>query len=286
MNQKASRLLAQASLFRCPICHQSMTAKDSSLICESRHTFNLSKKGHVNFVAGQKPLKYTRELFAARERILQAGFYLPLLETLQSLIEIHRTQIGGNPLVILDAGCGQGYYTRELAYGTQDTLLGFDLSQDAIAMAASGVHPANFFVADLTNIPLQDASQDLVIDLLTQANYAEFRRVLRPGGLLIKIIPGPDYLKEIRQLLGGSLLHESHSDDDVLRHFQAHCTLTDSRSVYYSRTLEQDQARDMIRMTPMALGVDPETLPTDTLHAITIDLRILIGSFPQTGAEF
>ncbi len=56
-------------------------------------------------------------------------------------------------------------------------------------------------IGDLANLPLLDNSIDILLNLLSPANYQEFARVLKPGGLLIKVIPGSEYLKEVRQAL-------------------------------------------------------------------------------------
>jgi malonyl-CoA O-methyltransferase len=60
--------------------------------------------------------------------------------------------------------------------------------------------------ADATRLPLPGASVDLIFSSLMlqwcedlDASFAEFRRVLRPGGLLLFSTFGPDTLLELRQ---------------------------------------------------------------------------------------
>ncbi len=277
MNQKMTTLLAAAPLLRCPLCHQALNPRGSSLVCPERHTFDVSKKGSVNFVPGQKALKYTAELFEARGRTFADGFYEPLATELRQLLE--SIPSADAPLSLLDAGCGQGYYSRQLAHDGH-RVFGFDLSPEAIALATAGEHQATFFVADLTNIPLIDHSVDGVLDILTQANYAEFQRVLKPGGRLIKVIPGPDYLREIRQLLGDQL-DPAKPAAPVADHFQRHFPLLESRRLRYTLPLDQIQARDFVIMTPMTFHVDTARLALAELTSITIDLRILIGGSAQ-----
>ena len=278
MNPKVSHLLSNASLFCCPLCKQSFKVQGSSLVCKNKHTYNVAKKGHVNFVPGQKPLKYTQELFLARGRVFDQGFYTPVLEKIQTIIENYRKAQKVPHLNIVDAGCGQGYYSKRLADNPFNTVVGFDLSSDAIALAASGAHQALFMVADITNIPVANQSQDVVLDILTQANYKEFQRILKPGGIIIKVIPGEDYLIEIRRLLAGSIQKDDHSDESVINHFQAHHPLNEITGVHYTLPIDSNQAQDFLLMTPMTLHIDLDTISTQTLNQVTLDLKILIGT--------
>lgn len=231
----------------------------------------------MNFVPQQKPLKYTEELFLARGRIFEDGFYAPLLDEISQIIKVYRKERPLEQLNIVDAGCGQGYYSKALAQNQDNLITGFDLSGDAIALAAGGVHNALFMVADITNIPLADASWDILLDILTQANYKEFKRILKPDGIIIKVIPGEEYLIEIRKLLSGTIQKDSHSDEAVTQHFMAHHQLKEITEVHYTLPVNKTQAQDFLRMTPMTLNVDTTRLPAQTLQAITLHLKILVG---------
>lgn len=275
MNPKTAALLRRAALFRCPLCHTSFTAEGASLICAAGHTFDVSRKGTVNFVPAQKPMKYTEELFQARGRILAAGYYDGLLEELRRLIDAHRGP--DRPLALVDAGCGQGFYSKALADG-RDSVLGFDLSAEAIHLAAGGSHLAQFFVGDLTNIPLTDGSQDIILDILTQAHYGEFQRILKADGLLIKVIPGAEYLQEIRHLLDGQLQARSDREESVTEHFARHFALRETVEVRRTLPLDPALARDFLEMTPLTFHIDTDSLPVHELQTITIHLKLLVGT--------
>lgn len=281
MKSKINRFLDQSAMFRCPLCHADVYPRGTSLLCSNGHTFDLSKKGSVNFAPSQKPLKYTRELFDARGRIFDGGFYLPLFRKIEDTLSDYRQTLTtpSDELRIVDAGCGQGWYAKKLADDEHNIVTGFDLSPDAINQAASGAHNALFMVADVTNIPLQDHSQDVILDILTQANYQEFKRILKPGGLVIKVMPGTDYLQEIRQLLSPQLRQDSYSDQPVLEHFFSHHTNPAVTSIEYSLPLDPMQAKDFLLMTPLSLHVDKEAIDLDELTDITIHLNILTGQY-------
>ncbi|MDZ7835836.1 MAG: hypothetical protein U5K84_11455 [Alkalibacterium sp.] len=54
---------------------------------------------------------------------------------------------------------------------------------------------------------------------MSPSNYEEFDRLLKPGGRVIKVIPGEDYLKELRALQPGRQAG-SHSNKEVKRQIQ------------------------------------------------------------------
>src|SRR5690606_40580058 len=55
-----------------------------------------------------------------------------------------------------------------------------------------------WIVADLANLPIATTSIDYILNILSPSNYAEFDRLLKKEGKLIKVIPNSDYLKELR----------------------------------------------------------------------------------------
>ena len=98
---------------------------------------------------------------------------------------------------VLDAGCGQGKALNPLQQRFQAArVIGVDVDAEALQVARSeaarhGLEP-EFIKADCASIPLPDASVDLVFCHQTlhhlvrqEETLAEFRRLLRPGGLLL-----------------------------------------------------------------------------------------------------
>jgi len=95
------------------------------------------------------------------------------------------------PGVALDAACGTGRYAEILAKRGHK-VIGVDSSPDMLAHAQRRVPDGEFHVGELDHLPLPDDSVDVIVCTLALAHiprlgpvFAEFARVLRPGGDLI-----------------------------------------------------------------------------------------------------
>ena len=265
----ASKFFEQIDLLRCPACGAAFSRVRQSLICANGHTFDPSRKGYVHFLPNAKPSRYDASLFEARRRILEAGFYDRVIRTV-------REAIPQSASVLLDAGCGDGTFTKALQQGVT---VGLDNSKDAILLAARGGGPILWAVGDLTRLPLRDRSVDVILNLFSPAHYGEFRRVLKENGLLLKLVPQSGYLKEIRTLIG----HGSYSNEAVVSHFEEGFLLSDRVRITDSFDLTEEQARDFLAMTPLTFDVAPDVLDASALKHITIDAELLIGEMCWTG---
>jgi 2-polyprenyl-3-methyl-5-hydroxy-6-metoxy-1,4-benzoquinol methylase len=105
---------------------------------------------------------------------------------------------------VLDAACGEGYGSFLLARSAS-SVVGVDLSQDTISHASQRYAQPNlrFEAASVTQLPLADASVDVVVSFETiehlspQAEMlAEFRRVLAPDGVLVLSSPNKPVYNE------------------------------------------------------------------------------------------
>ena len=267
---------ASATAFSCPICQENLTLVESSLKCCNRHSFDLAKFGYVNLAPQIKQsANYDKENFQNRQQILEAGFYQAILEVLSDLLSNSK-----NAKTILDIGCGEGFYSRKLQERHPDkTFYAFDISKDSVQIAAKSEPnwAVNWFVGDLARLPIKDASMDILLDIFSPANYGEFRRVLSKDGILIKVIPTKNHLKEIRQKVQDQLTNKDYSNQDIKNHFQEHFTILSSKTASLTKTITADQLQSLLSMTPLLFHIDQTKIDWSDLTEITIEAEILVG---------
>ena len=127
---------------------------------------------------------------------------MPLLNTLCSRI---LPLVGEHP-VILDAGCGEGYYTAGIraaltAAGKTPAIAGIDISKSILRLAAKREKQVEFAVASCYHLPFANETADLLLDCFSPLAVDEFRRVLKPGGTFLYVVPGARHLWELKQVL-------------------------------------------------------------------------------------
>ena len=267
---------ASATAFSCPICQENLALVESSLKCSNRHSFDLAKFGYVNLAPQIKQsANYDKENFQNRQEILEAGFYQTILETISDLLASLETA-----KTILDIGCGEGFYSRKLQQTHSDkTFYAFDISKDSVQIAAKSESnwAVNWFVGDLARLPIKDASMDILLDIFSPANYGEFRRVLSRDGILIKVIPTENHLKEIRQMVQDQLTKKDYSNQDIKEHFQEYFSIQSSQISSLTKPITAEQRQALLSMTPLLFHVDQTKIDWSQLTEITIEAEILVG---------
>ena len=267
---------ASATAFACPICQENLTLVETSFKCCNRHSFDLAKFGYINLEPQIKQsANYDKENFQNRQQILEAGFYQAILEAVSDLLSNSK-----NAKTILDIGCGEGFYSRKLQEShPEKTFYAFDISKDSVQIAAKSEPnwAVNWFVGDLARLPIKDASMDILLDIFSPANYGEFRRVLSKDGILIKVIPTKNHLKEIRQKVQDQLTNKDYSNQDIKNHFQNNFTILSSKTTSLTKPITAEQLQALLSMTPLLFHIDQSKIDWSQLTEITIEAEILVG---------
>lgn len=267
---------ASATAFACPICQENLTLLETNFKCCNRHSFDLAKFGYVNLAPQIKQsANYDKENFQNRQQILEAGFYQAILDAVSDLLASSKTTT-----TILDIGCGEGFYSRKLQEShSEKTFYAFDISKDSVQIAAKSEPnwAVNWFVGDLARLPIKDANMDILLDIFSPANYGEFRRVLSKDGILLKVIPTENHLKEIRQRVQDQLTNKEYSNQDIKEHFQEHFTILSSQTASLTKTITAEQLQALLSMTPLLFHVDQSKIDWSQLTEITIEAEILVG---------
>ncbi len=126
---------------------------------------------------------------------------------------------------VLDAGCGTGYGSAELAR-LASSVVGADLAPEAVEFARAHyrAHNLRFEQASCTALPHPDASFDLVVafEVIEHLNgwrqlLIEARRLLAPGGQFVVSTPNRLYYTESRGAEGPNPFHVHEFDFDEFR---------------------------------------------------------------------
>ena len=254
-------------IYLCPKCAAEAKIEGISLICVDNHRYDFSKKGYIHLINNYKPTKYSEELFRARSEVFDNDFYANVLNSIQSLVEKYAKDI------VLDIGCGEGYYIKKLkTVFPEKYFYGLDNSKDAIELAVKEDKLNPYMVANLANLPFKDNSVSCILNILTPANYEEFFRVLGDEGYLIKVIPNANYLKEIRELIGG----KEYTNNDTVSLIEENCTIVERITVSDTFGLTKTQAASFLKMTPLTFSKVITDVDIEKLKEITIDLELLV----------
>ena len=229
----------------CPLDGAPLQRQGGSLRCADGHCFDLAAQGYVNLLPVQNKRSLdpgdSKEMVAARRRFLEAGHYQPIADAVAQAVLAGAAP--GRTLTCLDAGCGEGYYLRQLATAAGDAhplaLLGLDISKWAVQAAAKrdgqdarGTPRAAWVVGSNAGLPVLPGTLDRVLCMFGFPVYGEFARVLRHGGELLQVDAGPEHLRELREVIYPTLKPErpaprqappgfEHLGTDSLR-FQIH----------------------------------------------------------------
>lgn len=278
MNTQA--LEKNIELLMCPICSlQMQVVEDAKLVCEKNHSFDLSRQGYVNLAPQAHVTKYNQMLFEARNILMTNGFFDPLLERIVALLDTHFEHREGG--IILDAGSGEGSHLAQILSELSSTKVsgvGIDLAKEGVGAAAKNYPGNSWIVADLANCPFTDDAFDVLLNILSPANYGEFTRLIKEDGLFIKVVPEKDYLHQLRTIFYEEAERESEGNpvERVAVSFQEVWT----ERVTYDFPLNSLLLESLIRMTPLTWGASEEKIESalsSNLPFVTIDFTMIIG---------
>jgi 23S rRNA (guanine745-N1)-methyltransferase len=194
------------NVLACPVCKSSLFLTDDqkSAHCsgERRHLFDFASAGYLNLYASRASGGDGGECVGARTAFLSKGYYEKISDEVNALLDKY-TADGAN---VLDAGCGEGYYTNRMAKGKERFVFGFDLAKPAINTAAKsakrdGDGNAFFGVASAYALPVLSGSMDAVTTIFAPCAEEEYARVLKEGGLLILAGAGKEHLIDLKKAL-------------------------------------------------------------------------------------
>ncbi|MBR2615849.1 MAG: methyltransferase domain-containing protein [Clostridia bacterium] len=242
----------------CPVCGDAMTQEPSRAVCERGHSFDRARQGYFHLLPqkGAGGHGDDAEMLLCRRRFLDAGHYAFFADAVADCVA-RLTPVGG---LVLDAGCGEGYYTRKMRdalekEGRGARICAFDIARDAVRLTASRMEKRGlFFVASTFHVPLESGCVDVITSLFSPYAEEEFLRLLRPGGILIRAVPLEEHLFELKQAV-----YEHPTRNEKKAEIGAGFTLlaeTSHRALL--RLSGREQIEALFGMTPYAHKTSPQ----------------------------
>ena len=205
-------------MWQCPLCKSPIQLNSTPIRCNNNHSFDKAKSGYVNLLPVQfKKSKLPgddKDMVKARREFHQLNTYKPLKEKMLSLVENFLVQSAKasdfsnvnskQPLSIYDAGCGEGSYLDAMVQGLSCSGhsvkgAGSDIAKIAVELAAKAYKETQFVVASSFELPVQDNTQNVVMQVFAPGSNDEYLRVLKEQGILITVDPAPNHLYELKQ---------------------------------------------------------------------------------------
>ena len=263
----------------CPCCGASLGCSDDgkSLLCSApkRHCFDFSADGYVNLATSHQGGGDSKQAVRSRTEFLDSGAYGRVSDAVNKVLCDFVTEGG----IVVDAGCGEGYYSCRAAE-KGFSVIGFDLSKDAVAQAAKrakrmGLSNTFFGVGSVYDIPLWDNCADAVINIFAPCAEEEYCRLLANGGILAVAYAGPEHLMGLKRQIYENV-YENEERSDMPRSMK----LIEERRVRFDLTLRgSSQIMALFSMTPYywrtspadknkLLGIEELTTEVDIIIAI------------------
>ena len=264
----------------CPLDGDPLEHVNSLWRCAAGHSFDIAREGYIHLLPVQKKRSRdpgdSKAMIAARRRFLNSGSYQPIAAAVNQSVLARLSDNAS--LNCLDAGCGEGYYLRELAAAVHPehslAVLGLDISKWAVISAAKQLQEPCWVVGSNANLPVQSSSLDLILCMFGFPVYAEFARVLKPDGELLQVDAGPNHLRELREIIYPALKPDRPVDINSPPGFNRLSIDTVSYSLQLSGA---EQIADLLMMTPhlyraSAEGRAKATLLTEIM--VSVDVRL------------
>ncbi|MGY0399397.1 MAG: putative RNA methyltransferase [Ostreibacterium sp.] len=242
----------------CPHCQYPLQQTMRQLSCQNGHCFDRGKSGDVNLLLpNQKKSKSpgdSKVMVNARRDFLASGAYQPIAEMLARVVMVLAQ---GEPKVIADAGCGEGYYLRHiqgLCFPNLDfftdqggIFLGWDISKYAVQSAAKQSDRETCWItASNAAVPLANDSIDILFSTFGFEVEREFSRIVKKAGYVIIVEVGEQHLIELRKHIYPEI--KPFSVKPLLS--KALFKYLKQDNVTYKITLDNTQLATLMLMTP------------------------------------
>ncbi len=231
----------------CPLCGQPLKGTEKSFVCKNHHSFDVARQGYLHLLPVQNKHSLSpgdaKEMLAARRRFLDTGKYRPICQSVCEAVR-HYTSVP-NPLLV-DIGCGEGYYTAAFERECGADCVGIDIAKDGVRMSCARSKQAAWIVATASHIPVADHSVDVVTAMFSLLLQEEYARILKKGGCVVEVTVGSQHLIELKEIIYDEVFEQHKHPEKCGKHFIE----TECVRHTYTTVLNNAQLKDILLMTP------------------------------------
>lgn len=262
-------------MLKCPNCEKELTKSNQSFVCSNHHLFDISRSGYVNLLLANENKRQTGDnqaMITARVKFMQAGYYHKLEKLLTGVLA---SLINQDNSIIVDCGCGPGFFTNSLKKAfPKCVVFGVDIAKTAIETASKTYKNIQFIVGNSRRLPFMENSVDALINIFAPHFESEFKRVLKPDGWLLKVVPNTNHLRQLKELLyEAPLFYEPKKLEQPYWRVIGEVPLT------YDEVMTKEHLENLLKMTPYFYTTTSKGLEkineVDTMK-ITMDFLIYI----------
>jgi 23S rRNA (guanine745-N1)-methyltransferase len=280
----AAALAAVAERLRCPNCGARLQQADRALSCADGHSFDLARQGYVSLLPPRAKAATgdSSEMVLARERFLAGGHYAPIARALAAAARAAVADAAVEPSVdlrtvgplVVDLGAGTGYYLAALLGELPASKgIALDASRPALRRAVRA-HPLLAAIAcDVwQELPLQDATADLVLSAFAPRNASEIARVLAADGALIVATPTTAHLQPLAGRMG-MLSVDADKQARLRADLSPALALSSRNELHFDMELDPDGVQALVAMGPSAR------------HLNARDVQAQLARLPREGLD-
>lgn len=258
----------------CPVCSERLELFDRSFVCKNSHCFDLARSGYCNLLTGAKKGDFigdSKEMVISRRNFLNSGTYEPLRMAICEKVAKYAT---AENISVLDAGCGEGYYTSAVVSSLIEKFhtvkaVGIDISKTATDLAAKRDKLTQYITASSYHLPVADKSVDILLSLFAPTPADEFGRVLSGNGKVLLAVPGKEHLWELKK----AIYNEPYENDEEKHALEGFHLLEREKLCYKAHISSSENIRALFSMTPYIHRTGKESI--EKLHKLNeIDLTL------------
>ena len=254
----------------CPVCGNNLIEEEKRFVCSDGHSYDKARQGYVNLLLSNKQGVHGDDklMVKARREFLDKGYYSPMREAVGKIV--------GEGNIVLDAGCGEGYYTS--VFAEKNTVCGIDVSKDAVKSASGRCKNVTFAVASVYELPVANESVDVAVNIFSPDSRAEYLRVLKKGGRLITVTPMGNHLMELKEAVYDNPYKNAYVDParDGFK-------LVSTKEIKYSVELKcQGDIMSLFSMTPYYYNTSQsDRNKLNSIENMTVGLEFLICEYTK-----